>query len=294
MSASIVFKPSNEPEVSVIIPSLDGDRGGNVNAMIEALTKQSFRNLEIILSVNEYPNGHARNVGVAATTPTSRYLLFFDDDVSFGDENVVANMKKALEENPGFGLVGALIKRPLNQKGFFYTWIEYEGGRLVAKDVSSYTESTMVCHAGLGARRAVWEDFGGESSTIPTGTDTDLRLRMRMKGYKVILVPNAVVYHPFPRSVFDMWRRSWIHGFKHYQFRKVHPNALDEAPRYIGSYGDLLVLFLRWTILFLLHILFDRGRGFRFTPIMAIDSYIFKMGYIIGWIRAKRQPVLMR
>ena len=33
-----------EPEVSVIIPSLDGNRAGNVSKLIDSLKNQSFKN----------------------------------------------------------------------------------------------------------------------------------------------------------------------------------------------------------------------------------------------------------
>ena len=54
----------DSPKVSIIIPSLDGSREGNVSRLVEDIRKQSFQDYELILVKGESPNGHARNVGV--------------------------------------------------------------------------------------------------------------------------------------------------------------------------------------------------------------------------------------
>ena len=64
MPAKLVFSRSDTPQVSIVIPSLDGVRGGNVDRLVGQLKEQTFDSIEIILSIGESPNGHARNVGV--------------------------------------------------------------------------------------------------------------------------------------------------------------------------------------------------------------------------------------
>ena len=52
MPAYKVFSHDDKPKVSVIIPSLDGFRDGNVEKLISDIKSQSFKSVEIILSVN--------------------------------------------------------------------------------------------------------------------------------------------------------------------------------------------------------------------------------------------------
>ena len=287
MPAKLVYRYSENPEVTIIIPSLDGDRKGNVERLLHTFKEQDFKNIEIILSIAEYPNGHARNVGFSLSHPESRYLLFFDDDVALDDSAVVSRFVSALRDNREFGLVGALIKRPPTQDGFFMRWIEREGGRHVVHDVSEYTESNMVCHAGLGIRREVWIEVGGESSSIPTGTDTDLRIRIRKAGYKVILIPHTKVYHPFPETPREMWVRTWEHGLKHHLFRRVHPDALDEACSLVDSPAKAYGLIAKSAVKAIPHIFVDNKLRFRFRPVNAVNSLLFHLGYALGWLRGR-------
>jgi GT2 family glycosyltransferase len=287
--AKLVYRHADDPIVTVVIPTLDGSRSGNVDRLIERFRTQDFAELEIILSIGEHPNGHARNVGYGAASPSSRFLLFFDDDVDFQDSAMVSKFVKALSEHEDFGLVGALIKRPPEQDSPFLRWIEREGGRHVAEDVDSYVESNMVCHAGLGIRREVWERLGGESSTIPTGTDTDLRLRVRQAGLKVILLPETKVYHPFPGSAGEMWRRTWEHGLKHHLFREVHPDAMDEACELVDSRRKAYAMLLKSALKLIPHFIVDKKLRPIFRPVNAVNSFLFHSGYAIGWLRQSRR-----
>lgn len=288
MPAKLVYSHSDHPVVSVIIPTLDGTRSGNVERLVTRFKAQELRDLEIILSIGEHPNGHARNVGYAAANPGSKFLLFFDDDVDFEDSRMVSKFAEALGQNPDFGLVGALIKRPPDQNTLFLRWIEREGGRHVAEDIEEYAESNMVCHAGLGIRREVWEKVGGESSLIPTGTDTDLRIRIRQNGFKVILLPRTNVYHPFPASAGEMWKRTWEHGLKHPLFREVHPDAMDEACGLVDSRAKAYRMLIVSALKLFPHCFVDKHLRFKFRPINAVDSFLFHSGYAIGWLRHSR------
>jgi GT2 family glycosyltransferase len=290
MPAKLIYSYSKTPEVTVVIPTLDGSRNGNVEELVKWFKTQDFQNLEILLSINENPNGHARNVGYAAANPSSRYLLFFDDDVRLDDSTIVSKFVSALRDNPDFGLVGALIKRPPSQNTLFTRWIEREGGRHVMDEISEFTESNMVCHAGLGIRREVWDQVGGESSSIPTGTDTDLRIRIRNANYKVVLIPGSRVYHPFPESPSEMWKRTWEHGLRHPLFRQVHPNALDEACELVDSRWKAFRLIIKSTLKLLPHFFVDNRVRFRFRPVNAVNSYLFHLGYAIGWLSSSGIP----
>ena len=63
MPVERVYCGTELPEVSVVIPTWDGQRGGNVPRLVEQLKRQSLQRIEVILSLHEFPNGRARNLG---------------------------------------------------------------------------------------------------------------------------------------------------------------------------------------------------------------------------------------
>ena len=59
-----VLREHLHPLVSVINPSLDGERRGNVERLLEELAQQTVQEYEILMPVGFQPNGRARNEGV--------------------------------------------------------------------------------------------------------------------------------------------------------------------------------------------------------------------------------------
>ncbi len=92
------------PKASVIIPSLDGYRDGNVPRLISQLENQTFRDLEVILIKGVRPNGNARNAG--AKKAIGEILISIDDDVTLGHEKVIENLVRHLESDDTIGLLG--------------------------------------------------------------------------------------------------------------------------------------------------------------------------------------------
>jgi glycosyltransferase involved in cell wall biosynthesis len=81
-----------EPAISVVIPSRDGTRGGNVDRLLADLRSQTRQDFEVILAIGFSPNGHARNQGVKPAR--GKYLVCIDDDVTLGHERVLENLIK--------------------------------------------------------------------------------------------------------------------------------------------------------------------------------------------------------
>ena len=203
MPARKIFTFNDHPMVSIIIPSLDGNRCGNVEKLVKQIKKQTVKNIEIILSINEKPNGHARNIGVLAASKNSKYLCFFDDDVELGTDYIIKNFIDGLEIEK-VGLVGA-SQLPPSDSSLFQRWIAYDLDKASSSIKKEIVDSEMVTHAGLACKTVLWRAFDGEDSNLITGTDTDLRERMRNNGYRVILVPNTFVFHPLPKRLFAIF-----------------------------------------------------------------------------------------
>ncbi len=93
-----------ETRVSVIIPSLDGSRKGNVQRLKKQLAEQTLKPCEVIVIVGVSPNGRARNQG--AEKASGKYLVFIDDDVTLGHERVLVNLIQPFLERDDLGITG--------------------------------------------------------------------------------------------------------------------------------------------------------------------------------------------
>jgi glycosyltransferase involved in cell wall biosynthesis len=280
MPAEIAYRHSDAPEVSIVIPSLDGTRGGNVKTLIDSLKAQTVKNIEIIISKNERPNGHARNVGIAPASPSSRWYAFFDDDVRLGDDKVLENLRKAVED-PGIGLAG-VSQLPPPESSWKQKWIGYDLGKAKFPVQETMVDTEMATHAGMACRREVWEQMGGETETLVTGTDTDLRDRLRKAGYRVVVVPRTWVFHPLPDRFSKVLQGARFHGRYQLDYRKVHgfQRGFLKPFRRIGSGADLALSLAREALLFLPHVFVANRRpmvGFR--PLNALFRLFMVWSY---------------
>jgi len=280
MPAQIVFQRTAKPETTIIIPSLDGDRGGNVASLIEQLKSQTYQDIEIIISMNEKPNGHARNVGITSASPSSRLYAFFDDDVKLGDEHVLKNLLDVLKDGK-IGLVGASQLPPKNSN-WKQKWIGYDLGKAKFPIQSALVDTEMATHAGMACRREVWEQMGGETDTLITGTDTDLRDRLRGAGYRVVVAPRTWVFHPLPDSFSKVLKSALYHGRHQLDYRRVHgfQKGLARPFGEVKGFRGFIRSLARESLLLLPHIVFANRRpplGFR--PLNAIFRFLMVYSY---------------
>ena len=281
MPATIIYSANDQPTLSVIIPSLDGYRDGNVDALVECLKRQSYRDIEIIVAVGEKPNGHARNVGFEKSNKNARYLVFFDDDVLIDDLGLLNKFVTAMNIEE-YGLVGA-SQQPPKGSNWIQKWIAYDLAKASLPVQSIYLETEMVTHAGMGCRRSIWEIHTGEDSKLVTGTDTDLRQRIRNSGFKVVIVPQTVVFHPLPKNIYVLLKSAYHHGWYQFDYRKKHgfqTHIWSLFPKLnIPMFRWFLIL--REMLLFFPHIFIaNRSPILGFRPLNALFRVIMAFGYV--------------
>lgn len=187
-----------EPEVSIIIPSVDGVRGGNVARLMDQLQQQTCKALEIILVKNVHPNGKARNVG--ARKAKGQILICIDDDVTLGHSKIIANLAEILKLDDRIGLVGISKLIPENSN-----WFQRRCSREIPRSTSpiyeQLTEGDLVDHMCLAIRKDLFFEIGMENENLIRGTDPDLRNRVRKAGYRIAIAPNSWGYHPMPATL---------------------------------------------------------------------------------------------
>ena len=214
------------PRVSIIIPTLDGHRGGAVPRLLESIGRQTYSDVEVRLIKGVFPQGKAINMGAAQTT--GELLLIIDDDARLADESVVERLVAAMDDLPNIGMAGASICMP-PEATLFQRRAATQFPRFNMPVVDAITDSDMPCHGCCMVPRSVFESVGGEREDIVRGLDPDLRVRIRAAGHRVVLVPGAVAYHPLPDGWRALARTFFRNGTGSAYAQKFQPDAIYDT-----------------------------------------------------------------
>jgi len=271
---------SETPVVSVIIPSLDGDRGGNVRLLLDDLNQQTFQDLEIIIVSGIRPQGKAINQ--AAAEAGGEFLLVIDDDIRPGSPDVIQNLVTVLREHPDVGLAGASIVPPTDG-----SWLQrrlaHEMPRFSMPLVKRITDSDMPCHGCCAISAKLFHEIGREIEVAPRGLDPDLRRRVREHGRRIVLAPNSVAYHPLPTTFGAVMKMFYRNGRSSAFLQRHYPHLVAETPEAVycrsGTENtSLRMRALRFPLRWL-------GRVLRGHIIRAIGELAYATGYAIEFTR---------
>lgn len=212
---------------SVVIPSWGESRSGNVQKLLDDLQKQTLKPSEVQVIRNIAPNGRARNAGAARTS--GEVLVFIDDDVRLGNEQVVERLVRALDEHCEFGLVGTSQLIP-PESSRFQRSLAHQLSRTQSPVVSDYTDSDMATTACCAIRREVFERLGGFHEGLVRGVDPEFRHRLRRLGLRIVIVPNSWHYHPVPASLPELLRFAFRDGSSSARVFREYPEAILNNP----------------------------------------------------------------
>lgn len=208
MTVEIVIHKDNSL-VSVIIPSLDGYRNGNVPKLVADLKRQTVKDFELIIVKGEKPCARAHNVG--AQRAKGEIIVFFDDDIVLGNNKIIENLVNPLINDNLIGITGASQLIPLNANWFQKKCVQ-EFTRFQFPVVSKIVESDMATHAAMAIKKEVFMKVGQENEDLIYGDDPDLRYRVRQAGYKIVIIPHTWIYHPPPSNLISFLRISFQRG----------------------------------------------------------------------------------
>lgn len=216
----------NKPEASVIIPSRDGYRGGNVQNILKKLEEQSLKNIEIIIVVNAVPCSRAHNIGVE--NARSDNIIFIDDDIRIKNNCLVENLVDYLK-NDRIGICGASQVIPPDSNSF-QKKCAVQIPRAEFHEVKKFTENDMATHACMAIRRQIYMEAGKENENMFRNDDSYLRYNVRKRGLKIGVIPHAVVYHSMPENYFDFLRKKFNNG-KYYSYDyRYYPEFILYTP----------------------------------------------------------------
>jgi len=279
MPIKTIYKSATPPEVSVIIPSWDGDRDGNVQRLVEQVQAQSDRPIEVILVIAESPNGRARNLG--AEVAQGDILVFIDDDVRFAEGKVLEQLIEPLLCRSDVGLTGVSQFIPPDANWFQRMSVS-QVPRSQSPLVDELTDSDMVTTMCLAIPRELFDAIGGMNDRLIAGVDPELRHRVRQAGYRVAVVPQAWAYHPIPDSLPKLVRYAFKKGgFTAWQYRFARDLMYDCPEDHVGDFREKTSLpfrVLRKCVRMLSEVVRLRLLG-------VVYDCSYSLGYIYGLVR---------
>jgi len=191
----------------------------NIEKIKEIIPEKYLKNIKIIHFEKDIGYPAQRNVGFTASSITSKYIIFIDNDVVLS-KNVIKCLIDILNRDPKVGAVQPmLIKYPSKNKdidclGGFLDYLGYSYFcpipfsisylKIIKKNIKML-DSFYCAGAFIVAKRCVLEElsknnlskiFGPfDSDYFMCYEDVDFSWRIRLLGYKVYTVPNCFAFH---------------------------------------------------------------------------------------------------
>lgn len=256
---------TEKPLVSVIIPHFNGRE--ILRNCLEALKKTEYQNKEVIIVNNASTDGsvddihhffpgarvvnNEKNLGYAGgcnsglANASGKYVLFLNNDTVFGrewlsilveacekDEKIAACQPKILSQTDRemfdyAGAAGGLIDvlgYPFARGRLFFT---------LEKDEKQYDADGNIFWASGTAtliRKSVLDEAGTfDEDFFAHMEEIDLNWRMHLAGYRVVAVPEAIVYHnagstlkpDSPEKIYLNHRNSLVMILKNYELKNL-------------------------------------------------------------------------
>ena len=143
--------------------------------------------------------------GSAATAPGTDWIWLLHDDAAPAPE-ALAELLRAVERAPSVTVAGCKqldwhAERRLIDVGLSTSrWAErltlIDADELDQGQYDGRSDTFAVNSAGMLVRRDIWEELRGFDPALPgSGDDVDFCWRNRLAGHRVVVVPNARMFH---------------------------------------------------------------------------------------------------
>jgi cellulose synthase/poly-beta-1,6-N-acetylglucosamine synthase-like glycosyltransferase len=207
--------------ISIVIPAYNVE--STIGACLDALIAQATPDTEIIV-VDDGSTDTTRAVaeakGVRVITQSNRgaaaarntgvqhargdLVLFLDAD-SVPDAHWLAKLSAPFADA---NVVGASGQKKTRQKNLWARYIQaeydYRYDRLAAHRTIDFIDSSTAAY-----RRDIFLANGGFDPTLLDAEDVEFSFRLAERGYAMILVRDAIVWHTHPASLSEFLRRKY-------------------------------------------------------------------------------------
>lgn len=232
------------------------------------------------VSISSHGLSRGRNVGVAESR--SPMLSFTDDDIVVARDWFARLIDQLQAGGPRTVVTGKVAPLEAEQGLFVPSTIEDEQraeyrGR-VGRDV--LFAGNMAMYRAAVVEVGPFDPLLGAGSRFPSAEDNDFGHRLLEAGYRIVYVPEAVVYHRAWRRTRNFLRLRWSYGRGQGAFFAKHLRGDDSYMR-VRLRSNLLD-----------HL--GRIRGdVRARPLVAAGNGIYVAGVLSGaaeWLLTQRRP----
>lgn len=249
------------PFVSIIIVNYNGK--SYLEKCLKSLAEINYLNIETILVDNNssdsslefvkdnYPNtvilkldknyGFARPNNMATKIAKGDYFLFLNNDTKV-TRNFINELLTVSEADQSIAVLQSLLLKPNYEVDSSGDFIDELGVVYNSKKIpDNVRQISSARGASMLVRRGAFEKLGGfDEKFFASFEDVDLGWRTWILGYKVVLVPQSIVYHIGGQTIKTIKSDIAFHGFKNQLSMKI---TNFEFPR---SWYVLLVFFLKY------------------------------------------------
>lgn len=214
----------SSPFLSIIVPTFNGMTW--LPTLMEALTKQSFGDFEVIvvddgssdhtvawleenypaarLIVNRQNQGFVMSCNTGADVARGKIIVFLNNDTE-PDEQWAQELALAICSNPKAGIFASKLLH-FEQRTRIHSAGDMIGLNGIPRnrgwwqeDKGQFDQETSVfggCGGAVAYRRELWSALGGFDETFWMYVeDVDFAFRAQLLGWEALFVPNARVYH---------------------------------------------------------------------------------------------------
>jgi GT2 family glycosyltransferase len=214
-----------EPQVTVVIPTLAGDRNGRLERVESFLATQRFRDFEVVEVIGDDRQGRAINRAVRLGR--GRIVLTLDDDSELHDRETLGRLVATVDNDRGIGMAGTSTV-PGPRASAFQRVAVREVPRRYFPVVKRTVDSDMAQHPCLAMRREVFLAVGGEDEELIRGLDPLLRHKVRQAGLRVVVAANSWISHPLPENLGALARMYFRNGRGSAFAQRTHPRRIYE------------------------------------------------------------------
>jgi len=226
---------NNEPLVSVIIVNYNGQN--HLENCLKSLMNIAYKNYEVIIVDNNstdesiefvkntYPSiiiikldrnyGFAEPNNIGAKIAKGDFLLFLNNDTEVSP-NFIEKMVNVLNRDSKIAICQSLLLKPNQEIDSSGDYVD-ELGRAYSsrKKLTEVKEILSARGASMMVKKNYFWDLDGfDKKFFASFEDVDLCWRAWLWGYKVVLVPDSIVYHKVGSTVKKMSSEVRFHGVK--------------------------------------------------------------------------------
>lgn len=212
------------PELRIILVDNGSSDGSGERIVAE------FSDIQLVRAGENLGYAGGANRGFATSLKTdANYLFLLNNDVSF-DPGIIDELVSTMarEDNEDVGMCVAKIFFSDDPKIIWYAGGEIDSQVGICKhlgygqvDGSAYEvqrDCTFANGCAMFIRREVFENIGFlDESYFHTGEDVDYSLRILAKGYRIVFVPKARLWHKIRSSAGGQQKAT--HNYLYYEHR---------------------------------------------------------------------------